>query len=594
MAAISSLHALTLSQAVQQNISDYVSLSTNPIVHEGLERLLEKDRQAEFKRLKHAAKRIKIDGRAKDWSTRTFAVGDRWNEWYPIKAGRKIRKKRAAFDTTLYGFASDGRYLYVMSKPRVMPRNQKYYFAINLMSSASRPFYSIAWADNASYVNVFNEADGSWKKSFVPRGMKSAKGRVFEARVPLRALKKLPGYYHPTSVAWDEAYNAYNYITAFTPQSSLPEKFRNYALELFARYAERRSFTPDNPLPIAQALADAYIYRMSEDRVRDTVVSDGILMLEEAEKTESYSFPDQQKLSKLGLNQIISWSNRASLYGIENNTWRFRKILSRNGGKFSEAIYKFLFLDPAVFNDARALISRHDLIVPGDLPATLWKIEETFANNQHYRASLDFLRALAELLGTEYWRKMYEEARYEEENNLHIITEVDGVPVYRGLNWSAGFQVRYFNENGTHYGNCGDVTAMSLAVAKALGIPALHIHYDVIDDYFYREIHSFPAYYSSAENRYMGFRTGYNMVWDWTKSGREGLKVLYRYELPVYEWFSQFYDKPLPGTKVWSASNFKFALVSLEEWESFNSGGFSTASVRAQIHDVKEICCPLE
>jgi transglutaminase-like putative cysteine protease len=470
---------------------------------------------------------------------------------------------------------SDGRYLYVMLRPRAMPRNMKYYYALNLMNSSSNLYYSIAWTNSGNYVNEFNTADNSWVRSFVPGTMRSAQGGVFEARVPLKALKHLPEYYHISPITWDKAYNAYNNIWTYTPETALPQKYRNYALELFARYAEYTYLVPDNPLPIAQALADAYIYRMGEDSVRGLVVSDGLLMLEEAQKTESYSFPDQNTLSKLKLDQIIAWSNRTSLYSVQGSSWKFREILSKNGEKFTAELYSFLFLDPAVFDDARAVISAYDLVVPADLPATLWKMEDTLANTQRYRGSLDFLKRLADLIGTDYWRKIYEDAKFEEENNLNIITEVAGVPIYTSGNYSATFQVQYFNDNGHHYGDCGDVTVMSVALAKVLGIPALHIHYDLIDDNYQEVIHSFPAYYSSAEDRYMGFRTGYNIVWDWAKSERETLKVHYFFDLPVDEWFSQFYSRPLPGTKVWSASNQQAAIVSLEEWESFNSGGFT-------------------
>lgn len=574
IAAIANLRTVALSPETQQNIINYVSQSSSPVVHEGLSRLLEKDRHSELVKLKRAAKRIRIDGSAREWRTKNFKVNDQWDEWYPINTSKPIRKKRAEFDTLSYGFVSNGRYLYLMSKPRKMPRRGEYYHVINLMNSSSGVFYSIAWTNNGNYINEFRTSDNSWIRAFVPKGMRSVKGRVFEARVPLRALNKLPEYYHPSSVAWDETNNAYNQIWSLSPHSSLSEKYKNYALELFARYAESAVLSPDDPLPVAQALADAHIYRMGTASVRDMVVSDGILMFDEARKTTDYSFSNQEKLKQLSLDQIILWSNRTYLYAIQNIPWKFREVLSKNGERLTEEIYRFLFLDPAVFDEVHALIATHNLIVPGDLPATLWKIEETVANTQHYRASLDFLKNIAERIGTEYWWQIYEEAKFEEENNLNVITEVNGVPIYKSWNYSASFQIKYFNEHGAHYGDCGDVTIISLAIVKALGIPALHIHYDLIDDNLHQAIHSFPAYYSSATNLYLGFRTGYNIVWDWIKSGREGIKVLYYYDLPVDEWFSLFYIKPLVGTKIWSASNQKVAVISMEEWESYNSGGF--------------------
>lgn len=575
LATINNLRSVVLSSDAKQNIINYVNQSSSPVVHEGLGRLLGEEKRAELKRLKRAAKRISIDGSAGEWKIKNFKVNDEWDQWYPISTDKPIERRRAEFDILSYGVVSDGRYLYVMSKPRKMPRHGKYFYAINLMNSDSRLYYSIAWTNNGNYINQFRTADNTWVRAFVPKGMKSAKGKAFEARVPLRALKKLPDYYHPSSVAWDEANNAYNYIWTLNPQSSLPEKYRNYALELFSRYAQSASLSPDDPFPVAQALADAYIYRMSMAAVRDMVVSDGLAMFQEAQNTEQYSFPGQERLKQLSLNQIILWSNRAYLYAIQNVPWKFREVLSSSGEKFTEGIYRYLFLNPAVLNDARTLIATYDLFVPGDLPATLWKIEDTVANTQRYRASLDFLKKIAEGINTEYWWQIYEDAKYEEENNLDVITEVDGVPIYKSWNYSANFQVKYFSEYGHHYGDCGDVTIISLALVKALGVPALHIHYDLISNNFHQAVHSFPAYYSSSANLYLGFRTGYNIVWDWNKQGRDDLRVLYYYELPLEEQFSLIYNEPLDATKIWSANNQKLSVVSMEEWQGYNAGGFS-------------------
>ena len=565
---------LVLSPQAERNISDYITRSSNPVIQEGLLCLLEKDRREDLQRLRKSARRIRIDGMVRDWNTADFETRDTFDEWYPVNPDKPIRRKRRDFDIVSYGFAVTNDYVHVMLKPRSMPRGKKHHHAVNFMNSSGRLYYAIAWSEYGFHVHEYNPEDNSYVRSFRPRGMKNAAGRVFEAKVPRRSMKNLPEYFHVGSIAWDKEYNAYNNMWPYTPHSSLEEKYRNYGLELFARYSESAVFIPDNPVPIAQALADAYIYRMSRNSVRPLVVSDGLRMLEEAAKSDAWAFPGQKKLTEHRLNQIIEWSNRASLYGIENNSWKFRSVLSPHGEKFSEASYRFLFLDPAVLDDARTLITQYDLIVPGDLPATLRKIEETAVNTQRYRAGLAFLEMLSRVLGTAYWQKIYEDAKYEEDNNLTVITEIDDVPIHKYSNWSASFQVRYLRDNNTHFGNCGDVTTMSLAVAKALGIPAIHIHYDLAGDNYHQVIHSFPAYYSSAEGRYIGFRKGDNHAWDWAKSGREDLKVIYFYDSPIHEWFSQFQIRPFTGTKVWRSSNSDSYTASLEQWQIMNAGGF--------------------
>ena len=133
--AIEKLESYPLSLKAKQNISTYVNQSTNAVVRQGLHRLLEHKRQAEFLKLKRAAKRIRIDGKSGDWSTSNFEVKDKWNDWYPINSKKKIRKKRKQFDLVSYGFVVDDRYLYAMIKPRTMPKREKYYLGINIMGS---------------------------------------------------------------------------------------------------------------------------------------------------------------------------------------------------------------------------------------------------------------------------------------------------------------------------------------------------------------------------------------------------------------------------------------------------------------------------
>lgn len=563
-----------LSQAVYQNLANFVEQSTSLVVQDGLERLLEQERKVEFKHLRKIARRIRIDGRPRDWKRSNFLSLDQDDNWSPIDPRRRIKKKRKEFDLISFGSVINSRYLYVQIKPRRMPQGIEHYHAVNLMDNRGRLFYTITWTRSGCYLYEFHPRSHEFMGATKPVGMQSAAGRVFEARVPIRALKNLPDYYQVGSIAWDEDYNAYNNIWSYTPQAHLHEIYRNYALELFARYADNITLTPNDPLPLAQALADAYLYRMGTEAVRDLVIVDGLAMLDMAKQSEEYVFPGQRPLAQMSLDQLLVWSNRATLYGVENNAWRFRKILSKTGGKLTEEIYRFLFLDPAALQEARSLIELYNLIVPGDLSATLRNIEETVIARQYYRADLDFLERLATILDSDYWWGIYGDARYEQDHDLNVITTVEGVPIYKHRNWSSSFQTRYFAEHGNHYGNCGDVTGLSLVIAKALGIPGLHIHYDLVGDGYYQVVHSFPAYYDSAQELYVGFRSGDNQVWDWAKSGRDDLQVFFSYDMPIQEWCSQAYSRLLPGVKAWGASNYKTKVITLVEWNNFNLNGF--------------------
>jgi len=84
-----------------------------------------------------------------------------------------------------------------------------------------------------------------------------------------------------------------------------------------------------------------------------------------------------------------------------------------------------------------------------------------------------------------------------------------------GVNFSTTFQVAFIDRNNFFYGNCVDLTAVALAFYKALGIPALHLCYGVIAEGYFREVHSFPVYYSSREDGWFNYLRGGNEPPGW-------------------------------------------------------------------------------
>jgi hypothetical protein len=59
-----------------------------------------------------------------------------------------------------------------------------------------------------------------------------------------------------------------------------------------------------------------------------------------------------------------------------------------------------------------------------------------------------------------------------------------------------------------------------------MGIPAVHFSYSSIDNGYYKEIHSFPMYYESSDDRWYNFEKGGNIIHPWARGSRQ-LEVLY-------------------------------------------------------------------
>ena len=121
-------------------------------------------------------------------------------------------------------------------------------------------------------------------------------------------------------------------------------------------------------------------------------------------------------------------------------------------------------------------------------------------------------------------------------------------------------------------------------MGKAIGIPSYHTHYDAVADNGYQQaVHSFPVYYSSALDRYLGYANGNNHVFENSKSGSGTDRAFYFNEVPLIIPNWETADSPYPGTNSYLPDNTCAEIVSLERWEEINNNGVTSDTISSCI-----------
>ena len=572
-AAISELTGMPPTSAALSNIKNYVEQSSAPEVQKGLSILLQPALLQKRVNARRSVSSLVIDGKAGDWEGAGLARTDELHDLVPISDTRPLGPYSAADDIARYGFIADDDYVYVMLEPAALPGSGlPYYYAVNLHNAYGRIFYIIMWTGWGGYLQERDAATDTQLRTFRTPEMSFAAREVFEARIPRALFQRLPLHFYIEPVAWNEANNAVDYKWEGVVESTNSEKYNNYALELFCRYAERQALAPDDPFPLAQATADAYIYKVVDDATRETVVDDGLLMLAQAELASEYNFPGQINLRNIEFDQLLLWANRLNTFIFNDYRWKFRASLAVNNERFSREIYDFLFLNPRTLVQARSLIDDAGILDATSLRSTVQNIEYWLSIKRQYRSPLEFMQRMYDS-DPAYFQELYDAIVWEEENNANVITTVEGEPIYKYSNGSASFQLDYLEQHDTYYGNCGDTMTMALAMAKAIGLPAVHFHYDAIDDPDYIPIHSFPAYYSSSSSRYLGFLSPWNQVFPWAITGRDSERIHYYVELPIVSPDWQLRDRWFAPISWTIPGNQCSHITTLDGWEDVNVNG---------------------
>lgn len=564
-----------LRRRAQPIILRYALQSTKPALQDGLRVLLKTERhlQAKYRKLKKQISRIVIDGSARDWKNLDLLHTDLLNDSTEIDTDETAGVAQASDDLKRWGLIVDEKFIYGFFEPVVSPRSgEEYHYRINLFNDKWEILYAIVWTSSSNVIQEW-DGQGNFVRYLSLSGVSFAKGQVFEARLPRRLLPGLLFANGIQAVVWHEFKNRVDSHTVLPGALSLKDSYRNTSVELLAQYAKRGALEINDPLPVALALTDGYLYKRADISLKEEIVTDGVGILNEAKTSQNYSFPGQEKLTDLSLEALLFWANRMVIYGGYGDLDYYMTSM----GRFNQAAYHFLAVQPETLRQARELIIQLGLLDQDDLEATVKNIQQWLWSINKYRRY--YFSAIEEMYRNNpdnpSIRQIYEESLYELQHNLTDVTEVNGVPINKGTIFSPSFQIPYAAQNGLFYGNCVDVAAMAITIYKSLGITAFPIAYGSVNNGIYNEYHTIAYYYSSLHRQWLNFEVGTDS--SALLSDDLILTQINRPQIGAY-WSLIEYD--LGPVKSTLSSRITPQLFSNQDWNLRYQQGYSHAEVR--------------
>ncbi|MFA6432134.1 MAG: hypothetical protein WCV91_07140 [Candidatus Margulisiibacteriota bacterium] len=577
--AINDLKGYKPTQSAKDKVVNYFSQDQTQWKNVGRKIILRLNESIQKSAAANIKADIKLDGEDADWIKAGAVISDPSGDVGELDKTADKGVFQPLDDIVGYGFTADNNNLYFMLKPAAMPTDRDYYdYNINLLSLTGKMLYKICWRmyeNSISYYDEDNQLMGN-----VPDNSGSVfiKKNVFEAKVPKKILKDLPSNFYIEAMSNHYHRNAADLACNELIYGSLAslKNENNYSLELFCKYAEKIDLDPNDPFPLAQAIVDAFPYKMVTGDVKEEVVNDGLAMIAEAKGANKYNYSGQKRLSERGFENILLWADRGIGLSYQDPIFKFYSSLPKSGGKYNKEVYEFLFLTPKSLALCRQMVEKNGLLVPGNISATCDNIQKWLQKKEDYRADDFFLGKLFA-----YDPKKYSGIYYAYKNDdKPCITTIGDDEILKWTNQSASFQVGYLYKNGVYFGNCVDVAVVSSAFAKSIGISPIIFHYDSILDNDQETIHTFPAYYDSNANLYRCFIKGENIVQGWAKKGSKVINVGYSIEVPITWPYWNIRAKKLYGYNGDFSSNVYPAKVSEADWEKIDNVGLSAERVK--------------
>ncbi|SLM31928.1 hypothetical protein MTBBW1_50051 [Desulfamplus magnetovallimortis] len=502
-----------------QNITNYVSESNSKIVTQALYHIMEYENSELLAENQNRVSNIIIDGEIFDWANVENIHEDHENDITAIDSSLPIGAYLKSDDLKKDGVIHGNSFIYCMLEPFEMPQNEdEYHYRINILTSDNKLVYAFVWTNYGNFIQEWDTQNGTFIRNIDEERAEFAKKTAFEAKIPTDKLNNMPEYYHTQAVVWHEYKNSLDSNYIWSLDTSIENRYGyRYSLDVFCQYAEKIDLTPNDPFPIIQAITEGYIYKLAENEIRPTVIDDGLEMIKQSAKSMEYCFSGQIPLTETSIEALLLWADRSIMFG----GYRGTNLDLLKSGRLNKDAYDFLILKPSVLDISRAIIQNNGLMESEDLANTMLNIENfLWQKNKYRRYYIEDILALYES-NPEYWAVVYEESLQELETGDINITTVNGTNINKGAIFSASFQVDYLNDYGIFYGNCVDVTAVATAFHKAIGIPSTFFTYGAVSGGYFKEIHSFPIYYSSQDDMWFNYEKGGNGLYGYSSENPE-------------------------------------------------------------------------
>jgi hypothetical protein len=573
---------------VKARVETYFRESTTPTMMRGLNLLLEKDLDAKLAVAKKQIASLRMDGKIDDWVAAGLTMSDDLYDNFEINKDIPLVTHLGVDDIVSYGFVADANYLYGYIEPREMPKaREKYNYRLNLNSLKTRWMqYALVSSSAGNYIEEYNVDTQKFVRNVSKTGATFIKKNIFEFKIPVKNLKKLPKTFQVSAIAWHSWKNSKDEATGPTEfTQSINEQYRKAALEVLCRYAETTELIPDDPLFLAQALTDAFWYKLADKDTKEKLIVDSLALIDRLHYAEKkYSFAGQKKFEDLDWSALLALTNRAVMHGSYVD-WNF---YLDNTGSMSREAYDFMLVRPETIDTAERILADNQFVDVKNLPETIKKIETFLNSKEKYRrfnfADIEILKNTYS--GDKYWEDVYNESLADIENNDLNITVVNGFDINKGNNFSASFQTQYLADNGYFFGNCGDVTAIAISFYRALGVPAIPLSYYSLADNFIYGVHTFPVYYSGLENKWFNYTRDGNPIWPFAKvDSITDYNVLYNFEGPQIGSAWRYFKRDFLNNPVSVNSRKSLAVVSEAEWKELNISGYPMSDLEELIFE---------
>lgn len=187
---------VTVREEAYPLIRNYVTGSSNPVVHEAMRLLIASERSlvAELVQEQKVASAIVIDGAKEDWEQSSFVYPVLDTEINPIDSSLPMSNPNGSDFLERWGLVVDSEWVRAFFQPRALPRpGEDHHYRINFFDEEWRMVYAIVWINGNNVVQEWDTKTGQWLRYLDDSGILFAEGSVFEARVPRKIMSRL-GY----------------------------------------------------------------------------------------------------------------------------------------------------------------------------------------------------------------------------------------------------------------------------------------------------------------------------------------------------------------------------------------------------------------
>ncbi|NLF25604.1 MAG: hypothetical protein GX589_08130, partial [Deltaproteobacteria bacterium] len=450
---------------------------------------------------------------------------------------------------------------------------------MNLFDENGNMIYAVVWSSFGNVIQEWDGATGKFLRHLPLRGSVFRKGRVFEARVPVRLLRRLPYQFNVQSVSWHNFKNLYDVNHNNVAGMSESEKYKETAIELLLRYGEEVDIPANNPFFVAQALSDAFIYKVAEVSLRPTIVKDGLAMINYAGSLGQSPFAGQAPLSEMSLEALLAWSNRSMIYG---DYYAIDYYPARKK-RFNREAYEFMILQPRTLHACRELLQSEGVIDTRSVASTADDMNNwLWSRNKYRRSNLADIEEMYMADPDNPWiKEVYEESLYEKNHGLTNITEVNGVQINKGTVYSPTFQIDYLRKHGLFYGNCVDVVAIESACLTAIGIPGIHVYYGLFSPERgkYTGYHSIWMYYSSLRDKWVNFEKSDTEIDEGGDFSNSGLTVVWHISRPQIGSFWESRWMNFSGKPLYFTPRNVYGSMTESKWWKIYAGGYANGEI---------------